>query len=79
MGTRRAFSLHPPLLRAKHCRVSWGTVSVLLELQKKQETRLKEARENADPDLVITLVGNKADKATLLYFKQERGVSFASS
>ncbi len=29
-------------------------------------SRLREARENADPELVITLIGNKADKATMV-------------
>lgn len=28
--------------------------------------RLTEAKDNADPDLVITLIGNKADKAPRL-------------
>lgn len=28
--------------------------------------RLREARDNADPELVITLIGNKADKARIV-------------
>ncbi|CAJ1435452.1 unnamed protein product [Effrenium voratum] len=38
---------------------------------------LKEARENADPDLVITLVGNKADKAQQRQISYEEGQMLA--
>lgn len=38
---------------------------------------LQEARNNADPDLVITLVGNKCDKAAERQVSYEEGHSFA--
>ena len=38
---------------------------------------LREARDNADPELVITLIGNKADKATERKVTQQEGMSLA--
>mmetsp|Transcript_8228 Transcript_8228/g.18397 ORF Transcript_8228/g.18397 Transcript_8228/m.18397 type:complete len:295 (-) Transcript_8228:89-973(-) len=38
---------------------------------------LQEARQNADPDLVITLVGNKSDKLAERQVSYEEGVAFA--